>query len=121
MLVLVEETSKEGRFLLFILCIQILYRGRFLRVHLFDRFVRIHPLIDDRHRFMAVQKVGVGGIDVTSLHGDHIRDELVCRCHAVLEKVDDDKVETVFELGVAFECGLSAYSGETYCFSQQLA
>lgn len=52
---------------------------------------------------MAVDKVRVSGVDVASLHVDHVRDELGRRHHRVAKELDDGRVELVPEGGIALE------------------
>lgn len=126
LLILGEETTKE-RWLLFLkVRIEVFtivdgVREGFtsLGVDLFWGFVGVHSFIDNTHGFVAAEEVGVGGVDVASLHRHHVRDELVGGCHATFKEVDHDEVESVFELGVAFEGGLLAKFTYDLLFCQE--
>ena len=52
---------------------------------------------------MAVEEVGMTGVDVNCLHGNEIADEFVRRVECFAEEGDDDGVEAVFELWVTTE------------------
>lgn len=66
------------------------------------RLVGVHPIVHYCHRLVTAEEVGMCGIDVTGLHGNHIRDELVRGAHTALEEIDDDEVEPILELGIPF-------------------
>lgn len=67
---------------------------------------------------MTTNKVRMGGVDIACLHGNHVADKLIGWLHAVLEEVDDNEVEPIFELGVSFECLLTVNSSPINSYSQ---
>lgn len=67
---------------------------------------------------MATNEVRMGGVDVACLHGNHVTDKLIGWLHAALEEVDDNQVESIFELGVSFECLLTVNTSSIDSYSQ---